>query len=58
MAEWEREDRGANMSGLLGRCEGQIQDRRVGRFAQCDADYGARVADGLGIPSPMAAATT
>jgi len=57
MPDWEREDLVANMVGLLGRCERQIQDRIVGLFAQCDADYGARVAVGLGIPSPTAAAT-
>ena len=57
MPDWEREDLVANMVGLLGRCERQIQDRIVGLFAQCDADYGARVAVGLGIPSPTTAAT-
>jgi len=57
MPDWEREDLVANMVGLLGRCERQIQDRIVGLFAQCDAGYGARVAVGLGIPSPTAAAT-
>ena len=55
MPEWEREDLVANMIGLLGTCERQIQDRLVGLFAQCDPDYGTRVADGLGIPSPMTA---
>ena len=57
MPDWERADLVANMVGLLSRCERQIQDRIVGLFAQCDADYGARVAVGLGIPSPTAAAT-
>ena len=57
MPDWEREDLVANMVGLLSRCERQIQDRIVGLFAQCDAGYGARVAVGLGIPSPTAAAT-
>ena len=51
------EDLVANMIGLLGRCERQIQDRMVSLFAQCDPDYGSRVADGLGIPAPLAAAT-
>ncbi|MFN8519833.1 MAG: catalase [Chloroflexota bacterium] len=54
MPDWEREDLVANLIALLGQCERQIQDRMVGLFARCDADYGARVAAGLGIPSPVA----
>ena len=57
MPDWERDDLVANMIALLGQCERQIQDRMVGLFAQCDPDYGARVADGLGIPSPVSAVT-
>ena len=57
MPDWEREDLVANMVALVGQCERQIQDRIVGLFALCDADYGARVAAGLGIPSPTAAVT-
>jgi len=57
MPDWEREDLVANMIRLLGQCERQIQERMVGLFAQCDPDYGARVAEGLGIPSPVTAAT-
>ncbi len=57
MPDWERDDLVANMIALLGQCERQIQDRMVGLFAQCDRDYGARVADGLGIPSPVTLAT-
>jgi hypothetical protein len=56
MPDWEREDLITNMIDLLGQCERQIQDRMVGLFAQCDPDYGARVADGLGIQSPVATA--
>ncbi len=55
MPGWEREDLVANMIALLVQCERQIQDRLVDLFAQCDPDYGTRVADGLGIPSPMTA---
>ena len=29
----------------------------VGHFAQCDADYGRRVAEGLGVAMPSAAAS-
>jgi catalase len=57
MPDWEREDLVGNMVTLLGRCERQIQERMVDLFARCDAGYGSRVAEGLGIPSPMAAAT-
>jgi catalase len=57
MPNWEREDLVANMIALLGQCDRQIQDRMVGLFARCDPDYGARVADGLGILSPVTAAT-
>jgi hypothetical protein len=34
----------------------EIQDRMVSMFSQCDADYGRRVAEGLGIPVPDGAA--
>ena len=57
MPDWEREDLVANLVTLLSGCERQIQDRIVGLFAQCDPDYGSRVADGLGIPSPVAVAS-
>jgi len=56
MPDPEREDLITNMIDLLGQCERQIQDRMVGLFAQCDPDYGTRVAEGLGIPSPVATA--
>jgi catalase len=55
MPDLEREDLVANMIGLLGQCERQIQDRLVDLFAQCDQDYGTRVADGLGISSTVTA---
>ncbi len=57
MPDWERDDLVANLVTLLGQCEPQIQERMVGLFAQCDADYATRVAQGLGVPSPMATAT-
>jgi catalase len=52
MPEWERDDLIANLAGLVGQCDLQIQERIVGLFAQCDPDYGARVADGIGLKSP------
>ncbi|MEP7378291.1 MAG: catalase [Chloroflexota bacterium] len=57
MPDAERDELLANLIGLLGQCERQIQERMVGLFAQCDPDYGNRVAQGLGIGVPMAAAT-
>jgi catalase len=52
MPDWEREDLVLNMITLLGECEVHIQERMVEHFARCDADYGARVAQGLGIAAP------
>jgi catalase len=57
MPDWEREDLLSNMVNLLGQCEQQIQERMVGLFAQCDPDFGTRVAQRLGIRSPVALAT-
>ncbi|CAN5767046.1 catalase [soil metagenome] len=57
MPDWEREDLILNMVTLLGQCERQIQERIVELFAKCDPDYGTRVAEGLGVPSPMTSAT-
>ena len=56
MPDWERDDLVANLVSLLGGCERQIQERMVGLFSQCDPDYGARVADGLGLPSAVGVA--
>jgi len=55
MPDWEREDLVANMIDLLGQCERDVQERAVDLFSRCDADYGARVATGIGAPAPTAA---
>jgi catalase len=55
MPDWEREDLVANMIDLLGQCERDVQERAVDLFSRCDADYGARVAAGIGVPAPSAA---
>jgi catalase len=52
MPDWEREDLVFNLIDLLGRCERQIQDRMAGLLTRCDADYGRRVAEGIGVPVP------
>jgi catalase len=52
MPDWERDDLVRNMIDLIGRCDRHVQERIVGLFAKCDADYGARVAEGVGLPVP------
>jgi catalase len=47
---WERDELIANLVGALGQCAEVIQDRMIGHFTQADADYGRRVAEGLGRP--------
>jgi catalase len=51
---WERDDLIKNLVDNLSQCNREIQDRMVAHFSQCDADYGARVAQGLGIAVPTA----
>jgi catalase len=55
MPDWEREDLVHNMIDLLGQCERQVQERMADHFAHCDADFGRRVAEGIGLPVPAAA---
>jgi catalase len=56
MPDDEREDLVFNLVDLLGQCERQIQERMVEHLARCDADYGRRVAEGIGVPVPEGAA--
>jgi catalase len=56
MPDWEREDLVLNLVTLLGDCERHIQQRMVDHFAQADADFGRRLADGLGLAAPAAEA--
>jgi catalase len=55
MPDWEREDLVANLIDLLGQCERDVQERMVDHLVRCDAEYGRRVADGIGIAAPAAA---
>lgn len=48
----ERDELISNLVNLLGGCDEVIQERMVGHLLQCDADYGRRVAEGLGIKRP------
>jgi catalase len=52
MPEWEREDLVFNMIDLLSQCDRPIQERMVEQLTRCDADYGRRVAEGIGLPAP------
>jgi catalase len=47
---WERDELVKNLVGALKMCDRDIQERMVGHLTQCDAEYGGRVAQGLGIP--------
>jgi catalase len=53
--DWERDDLIANLVANIGQCRRDIQERMVAHFAQCDPEYGARVAAGLGLPVPQTA---
>jgi catalase len=50
MEDWERDDLIANLVAGLQPCNRDIQDRMIAHLTQCDADYGRRVAEGLGLP--------
>jgi catalase len=49
---WERDDLVANLVDALGQCGGDIQQRMLWYFSLADADYGRRVAAGLGVEVP------
>ncbi len=49
---WERDDLITNLVDNLRQCRREIQERMVGHLTQCDAEYGGRVAAGLGIGVP------
>jgi len=44
----EREDLVLNLGGLLRQCDAAIRDKMIWHFIQCDAEFGARVAEGSG----------
>ena len=56
MPGWEREDLVLNLTGLLGQCERQVQERIVEQFTLCDAEFGRRIAEGIGASAPERAA--
>lgn len=46
---WERDELINNLVGALAQCDHDIQARMVDHFTRADADYGRRVAEGLGL---------
>jgi catalase len=57
MESWERDDLVSNLVSALKRRDRDIQERMVGHLVQCDAGYGGRVAEGLGVAVPAALAS-
>jgi catalase len=47
--DWERNELVTNLVTNLKQCNKDIQERMVHRLTQCDANYGRRVAEGIGI---------
>ena len=54
LVEDERAALVSNIVGHLGHAAAHIQERQVGHFSKADADYGHRVAKGLGLKVPAA----
>ena len=51
----ERDELIFNLVGALNQCKADIQERMVSHFAQADADYARRVAEGIGRPELVTA---
>ncbi len=56
-SDWEREELIANLVAQLTPCGDDIKERMIAHLTQCDADYGSRVAAGLGHSTGMPVAT-
>ena len=54
-SDWERDELISNLVGLLEPCDADVQQRMIGHFTECDADYGRRVAEGLAAARGAAA---
>ncbi|WP_458093851.1 catalase [Roseomonas sp. WA12] len=52
-SEFERDDLVRNLVGALSECAPVIREKMVCYFMQADREYGARVAEGLGIAVPV-----
>jgi len=51
-AAWERDELVSNLVGALSQCGDDIQQRMLWYFSLADAEYGRRVAEGLGVAVP------
>src|SRR5690606_31019135 len=49
MMDWERDDLVLNMGTMLAQCERDVQERMLWHFFLIHDDYGARVAEQLGM---------
>jgi catalase len=47
--DWERDELISNLVSGLKQCNPDIQERMVAHLVRCDAEYGRRVAEGLGM---------
>lgn len=52
--DWERDELIKNLVSGLKVATRPVQERMVWHLTQCDRDYGRRVAEGLGLPTPGA----
>jgi catalase len=50
---WERDDLVLNLVNELSNCVPVLQEMMLEHIARCDAEFGQRVADGLGLPVPV-----
>jgi catalase len=53
---WERDELIGNLVGALKQCDRDCQEHMVWHFTQCDADYGKRIAEGIGLAQPAQSA--
>jgi len=46
--QWERDDLVLNLVGALSQCDQVVQEKMLYHIAQCDEEFGRRVAEGIG----------
>ena len=47
--QWERDDLVRNLADALSQCDKIVQEKMIEHFTKCDAEYGRRVAEGIGM---------
>ncbi len=52
MPDWEREDLILNLVDALSQCDRRVQEAMIEQLSRCDADYGRRVGEGIGLAAP------